>query len=125
MKHFATAAKSSLIIAILASPAWSFLTPPQSSSSHSYSSSYSSTTQRPMATDAQIITTSSWDDLVHQINATPVGTALTNEVQLRKTGQGSAHVHNTLRTFDDSSSENEVPPVILYRDHAGWCVRTE
>lgn len=117
MKHVTKAAKSSLILGFLVTPALSFLTSQSSSkSSHSFS-----TTRFPMASDAQTTTTTtssslSWDDLVRQMDNTPVGKALTNEVQIRKTGKGSAHVHNTLRMFDSK----EDPQVILYRDHAGW-----
>lgn len=58
----------------------------------------------------------SWTDLVNELSKTPVGLALNQEVELRKQGKGSAHVHNTLRKFDS----DEDPKIILYRDHAGW-----
>ncbi len=58
----------------------------------------------------------SWTDLSDQIGATPVGQALNHEVKIRLEGKGSAHVQNKLRKFDS----DEEPPIILYRDHAGW-----
>lgn len=51
---------------------------------------------------------------------TPVGKSLNDEMELRKQGKGSAHVQNTLRLFE-SSNNNKLPPIKLYRDHAGWC----
>ena len=72
------------------------------------------------ATTTSATTLPSWTDLTQQIATTPVGQALNAEVELRRTGQGSAHVHNTLRTFDDSSTHKE-PSITLFRDYAGWC----
>jgi hypothetical protein len=60
----------------------------------------------------------SWSELKVQSEATTVGQAIASEVKLRSTGQGSAHVQNTLRTFRDKES---TPAITLYRDHAGWC----
>jgi hypothetical protein len=40
---------------------------------------------------AVVDTTSSWSDLQKQVAATPVGTALNEEVKLREQGHGSAH----------------------------------
>lgn len=59
---------------------------------------------------------SSWSDLMQACEATPVGNALRNEVELRKQGKGSAHVQNKLRLFDS----DQPPQITLYRDHAGW-----
>ncbi len=63
---------------------------------------------------------SSWDDLKISSAGQAVGSAMNNEVELRKVGRGSSHVQNTLRLYD--TPEGEAPPKItLYRDHAGWC----
>ena len=59
--------------------------------------------------------TSSWDDLKDFSAAQPIGAALNNEVEVRESGKGSAHVHNKLRLFDT----NEQPKITLYRDQAG------
>ena len=69
----------------------------------------------------------SWSDLQSEVGSTTVGTALNAEVALRKMGQGSAHVHNTLRRFAPTLSSQEgssttTPAITVYRDHAGWCV---
>lgn len=112
MKQIAKAAKSGLIIGIIVTPAWTFL----SASPKSQFSTADSSFQRRMT--ATTSTVASWDDLVRHMDETPVGKALTNEVEIRKTGKGSAHVHNTLRTFDPDN--NQDPQIILYRDHAGW-----
>ena len=67
----------------------------------------------------------SWSDLQTEVGSTAVGTSLNEEVALRKTGQGSAHVHNTLRRFAPSATQKETgdtPAITVYRDHAGWCV---
>lgn len=61
----------------------------------------------------------SWADLKDTLSSTPVGKALNEEVELRKQGKGSAHVHSTLRKFEDKSSD--APAITFYRDHAGWC----
>lgn len=42
---------------------------------------------------------------------------MVSEVELRKSGKGSAHVHNKLRQFKSGDD----PPITLFRDHAGWC----
>ncbi len=112
MKHVAKAAKSSLIIGFLATPAFSFLSV-ITSLSFSHRSTHIAASDMPIMTTT---TSSSWDDLVRQMDTTPVGKALTNELEVRKMGKGSPHVHNTLRKFDS----DEDPQVILYRDHAGW-----
>ncbi|GAX18073.1 glutathione S-transferase [Fistulifera solaris] len=112
MKHVAKAAKSSFIIGFFATPAFSFLSVTSPSFSQKPPTHIAASNTPIMTT-----TTSSWDDLVKQMDATPVGKALTNELEVRKTGKGSPHVHNTLRKFDS----DEDPQVILYRDHAGWC----
>ena len=64
---------------------------------------------------SQVATTPSWDDLKTESGSQAVGTALTNEVEQRKVGKGSAHVQNKLRLF----SSEEKPKITLYRDHAG------
>jgi len=61
-----------------------------------------------------------WSDLQQQASETAVGQALNDEIELRKQGRGSAHVHNTLRTFSDDAT-TEVPAITVFRDHAGWC----
>jgi hypothetical protein len=71
-----------------------------------------------MSSSTQAPTVPSWADLTIQVAATPFGRALNKEVELRKEGKGSAHVHNKLRKFDS----NENPTIIFYRDHAGWYV---
>ena len=63
-------------------------------------------------------TTPSWVDIQSEVGKTSVGEALNKEANLRKKGLGSAHVQNKLRVFD---SDNQNPPITLYRDHAGWC----
>jgi hypothetical protein len=70
-----------------------------------------------MSTSATATTLPSWADLQDSVGSTPVGRALTNEVELRKTGAGSAHVHSTLRTF----GSKEEPQITFYRDHAAVC----
>lgn len=67
---------------------------------------------------AEAATLPSWSDLQQKVSSTVVGNALDEEVELRKSGKGSAHVQNTLRLFD---SKDPNPPITLYRDHAGWC----
>jgi hypothetical protein len=61
----------------------------------------------------------SWDELNAAAARTDVGQALNREVELRKQGRGGPHVQSTLRLFH---SKEEAPNIILYRDHAGWCV---
>jgi len=60
---------------------------------------------------------SSWGDLKAASGEQAVGGALNQEVELRKTGNGSAHVQSNLRLF----GSEEKPKITLYRDHAGWC----
>ena len=62
-------------------------------------------------------TAPSWSDLKKQTQSTATGSALTQEVELRKEGMGSPHVGNQLRLFDASQK----PKITLYRDMAGWC----
>ena len=64
------------------------------------------------------ISSISWEDLKSASGSQSIGSALNEEVELRKTGKGSAHVQSKLRLF--SSDENQ-PKITLYRDHAGWC----
>ncbi len=59
----------------------------------------------------------SWESLKSASSEQTVGTALNQEMELRKTGKGSAHVQSRLRLFDSQ----EKPKITLYRDHAGWC----
>jgi glutathione S-transferase len=66
---------------------------------------------------ATATTIPSWADLQDSVASTLVGKALKTEVELRKTGAGSAHVHSTLRTF----GSKEEPQITFYRDHAAWC----
>lgn len=72
---------------------------------------------RTLSMSAQITATSSWEDLKASSAAQPVGSALNNEVEVRKSGKGSAHVGSKLRLFD--ADENEQPKITFYRDHAG------
>ena len=70
----------------------------------------------------------SWLELQQQVGGTAVGRALNDEASLRQAGQGSAHVHNTLRLFqsaasNNNSNNNNLPDITIHRDHAGWCVR--
>jgi hypothetical protein len=69
------------------------------------------------STSATATTVPSWADLQDSVGSTPVGKALKNEVELRKEGLGSAHVHSTLRKF----GAKEEPQITFFRDHAGWC----
>jgi len=62
-----------------------------------------------------------WDDLKSRASETPVGRALDRDLELRKSGKGSPHVHSKLRLFEDSNSGDDLPVFTLYRDHAGWC----
>jgi hypothetical protein len=62
----------------------------------------------------------SWDDLQALSNALPIGAALNKEVDIRKGGNGSAHVQSKLRLFGSKTQ----PKITLYRDHAGECFRT-
>lgn len=72
----------------------------------------------------------SWKDLARAVSDTPVGRTLDADVELRRRGLGGPHVQNTLRLFDSGKSSsrssgelsgsNELPKIILYRDHAGW-----
>jgi hypothetical protein len=68
------------------------------------------------STSATATTVPSWADLQDSVGSTSVGKALKNEVELRKEGAGSAHVHSTLRKFGASDE----PQITFYRDHAGW-----
>ena len=61
-------------------------------------------------------TVPSWTDLQSKSKSTFAGKALENEMTIRKDGQGSAFVHNTLRKFQSE----ETPVITVYRDHAGW-----
>ena len=72
---------------------------------------------RTLSMSAQITATSSWDDLKASSAAQPIGSALNNEIEVRKSGRGSAHVGSKLRLFD--ADENEQPKITFYRDHAG------
>lgn len=60
-----------------------------------------------------------WENLKARLSETAVGKALDRDVQLRKEGRGSPHVHSNLRLFNEKSSEQ--PVFTLFRDHAGWC----
>ncbi len=62
---------------------------------------------------------SSWSDLQVLSASQAVGKSLNDEVKLRQSGHGSAHVQSTLRLFD--ANNDEMPKLTLYRDHAGWC----
>jgi hypothetical protein len=65
----------------------------------------------------------SWDDLSGAAGSTGVGAALDREAELRRQGRGGPHVQSTLRLFDANDKEDDKKPgIILYRDHAGWCV---
>jgi hypothetical protein len=64
---------------------------------------------------ATATTIPSWADLQDSVASTPVGKALKDEVEIRKEGAGSAHVHSTLRLF----GSKEEPQITFYRDHAG------
>jgi hypothetical protein len=71
-----------------------------------------------MASTTSLSTTNSipsWADLKAAAIKTPAGRALEEEVSLRKSGEGSAHVHSSLRTFGKGT-----PDITLFRDHAGW-----
>jgi hypothetical protein len=57
----------------------------------------------------------SWADLKAAAIKTPAGQALEEQVALRKSGEGGAHVQSTLRTFGKGT-----PDITLFRDHAGW-----
>lgn len=117
MKYLVNTAKSSVIFSIVATiPVFSFLPTTSTKLSHftTTTSLYNSNNMGGNPLTQQM--TTSWDDLVRQIDTTPVGDALSKEVEIRKTGKGSAHVHNTLRRFHTT----EEPQVTLYRDHAGW-----
>ena len=57
----------------------------------------------------------SWDELKEKSAHQAVGNALNKEVEMRKSGKGSAHVQSKLRLF----SSEEKPKITLYRDHAG------
>lgn len=59
----------------------------------------------------------SWNDLQKNVGLTTVGNALDVEVIKRTNGIGSPHVQNKLRLFGKA---DEIPPITLYRDHAGW-----
>jgi hypothetical protein len=63
------------------------------------------------------VSSRSWGDLKTSSCEQAVGSALNQEGELRKTGQGSAHVQSKLRLFESQ----EQPKITLYRDHAGWC----
>ena len=94
-----------------------------SSPSYAFSSvSFSRARRVPLAmssSSSPTTTVPSWSSLQKQAQATPTGRALVKEVELRKKGQGSAHVHNTLRLFRNSAQQQ--PDITLFRDHAGWC----
>jgi len=87
---------------------------------HSPVSHPSRTSQFPILhmSSSTATTVPSWQNLQAMVAETPVGKALNQEVELRKQGKGSAHVQNTLRLFN---SKDPKPPILLYRDHAGWC----
>jgi hypothetical protein len=72
---------------------------------------------RTLSMSVQIIATSSWDDLKASSAAQPIGSALNNEIEVRKSGRGSPHVGSKLRLFD--ADESEQPKITFYRDHAG------
>ena len=67
-----------------------------------------------MSTSTEV---SSWEDITALSNSQPIGAALNNEVEVRKTGKASPHVQSKLRLF----ASDEKPKITLYRDHAGWC----
>jgi hypothetical protein len=77
-------------------------------------------------------TVPSWNDLARATSDTPVGRALDADADLRRRGLGAPHVQNTLRLFasandvsttsSERSGSDELPNLILYRDHAGWYV---
>eukprot|EP00980_Cylindrotheca_fusiformis_P006770 scaffold1413_cov117-Cylindrotheca_fusiformis.AAC.10 len=68
---------------------------------------------------ATSVATPSWEELQSTVGETPVGQALNKEVDLRSQGRGSAHVQNRKRLFQSSNEDD--PPITLFRDHAGWC----
>lgn len=68
-----------------------------------------------MSTTATDVPT--WADLQSQSKVTFAGKALEDEMALRKNGEGSAFVQNTLRTFQSEGT----PQITVFRDHAGWC----
>ena len=74
-----------------------------------------SVTRRTLFMSAATTSIPSWIDLKAASIQTPVGKAMEEQVALRKKGEGSAHVHNTLRTFAKGT-----PELTLFRDHAGW-----
>jgi hypothetical protein len=81
----------------------------------------SNTNDPPTSSSTALLTVvMSWDELNAAAASTDVGAALHREVELRKQGRGGPHVQSTLRLFD--SKEEKQPGIILYRDHAGWCV---
>jgi glutathione S-transferase len=61
----------------------------------------------------------SWKDISASLGKTPVGQALDDQVEKRQQGLGAPHVHSKLRKFH--SSQDRLPRITLYRDHAGWC----
>lgn len=103
-------------------------------SNRSYSTRYSSPTPvNPCATSktfmvcnnqkrtavvmAAQVASQSWESLKDTSAQQSVGSSLNEEVELRKTGNGAAHVQSKLRLF----SSKDDPKITLYRDHAGWC----
>jgi hypothetical protein len=74
---------------------------------------------------AAAATVPSWNDLARAASDTPVGRALDADADLRRRGLGAPHVQITLRLFgsqtsSERSGSDELPNLILYRDHAGW-----
>ena len=62
---------------------------------------------------------SSWSDLQVLSTSQAVGKSLNDEVKLRQSSHGSAHVKSTLRLFD--ANNDEMPKLTLYRDDC-WLV---
>ena len=116
--------------ALLATAAQAFQLPASSVNSSIWSSSqaFSSPQQhhskvgvshnyhRTLSMSAQV-SSASWGELKVTSAEQAGGSALNREVELRKTGNGSAARESTLRLF----SSQEKPTITLWRDHAGWC----
>jgi hypothetical protein len=74
------------------------------------------TSQLFMSSTSSVASSSrSWGDLQDLSNAQAIGAALNNEMEIRKVGNGSAHVQSKLRLFGSKTQ----PKITLYRDHAG------
>ncbi len=124
-------ALSLLLTGFLLSSSQAFLSPIAQSNSNLSISSFSqrgtfySAQQRTSSGSSLTMSTpsteisSSWDDLKIASAGQAVGSAMNNEVELRKVGRGSSHVQNKLRLYDTPEGEGS-PKITLYRDHAGW-----